>query len=143
VYTAHNVNMKTRDGGDGILNRITLRFLYWIMDDIFVHTKAMKDELIKEFSVRDEKVTVIPFGINNTVLATDLDFSRARDSLNLANDDIALLFFGYIALYRGLNILVDALNKVVAKVQDVKLIIAGRVKGSDGYWKGINRKISK
>jgi glycosyltransferase involved in cell wall biosynthesis len=143
VYTAHNVNMKARDGGDNILNRISLKFLYWIMDHIFVHTKAMKDELIREFGVRDEKVTVIPFGINSTVPETDLDSSRARKALNLCSDDVVLLFFGNIAPYKGLEILVDAFNRVAVEVRNVKLVIAGPIKGAGEYWEGINSIISK
>jgi D-inositol-3-phosphate glycosyltransferase len=143
VYTAHNVNMKARDGGDNILNRISLKFLYWIMDHIFVHTKAMKEELIKEFGVRDEKVTVIPFGINSTVPETELNSSKARDLLNLSEDEIALLFFGNIAPYKGLEILIDALNKVVAEGHNVKLVIAGGIKGANEYWEGINNTILK
>ena len=39
VYTAHNVNMKKRDGNDGFLNRMSLKFLYNYVDHIFVHTE--------------------------------------------------------------------------------------------------------
>lgn len=143
VYTAHNVNMKARDGGDSILNRMSLKFLYWIVDHILVHTRAMKDELIREFGVRAEKVTVIPFGINSTVPETDLDPSRARDRLNLGNGEVALLFFGNIAPYKGLEILVDAFKRVAEEVPNVKLIIAGAVKNSAAYWKEVDGMISR
>jgi len=142
VYTAHNVNMKTRDGGDNLLNRISLRFLYGIVDHILVHTNAMKDELMKKFGVGDDKVTVIPFGINSTLPETELNSSRARDSLKLGKDDTGLLFFGNIAPYKGLETLIDAMNTIVGEVCNVRLIIAGGVKGSDEYWKEINRRIA-
>ena len=103
----------------------------------------MKDELKREFGAPDENVTVIPFGINSTVPETELNSSKARNLLNLSKDDIALLFFGNIAPYKGLEILVDALNKVVAKGHKVKLIIAGVIKGAPQYWEGINSTIKK
>jgi D-inositol-3-phosphate glycosyltransferase len=143
LYTAHNVNMKSRDGGDNVINRLSLRFLYWIMDHIFVHTRAMKEELTKEFGVKAEKVTVIPFGINSTVPETDLDASRARDRLNLGKGEVALLFFGYIAPYKGLEVLVNAMREVVAKGHNIKLIIAGSIKNADEYWKNVNSMIAK
>ncbi len=42
ILTAHNVNEKERDGGDGIFNRFTLKVLYTLVDHIFVHTHKMK-----------------------------------------------------------------------------------------------------
>jgi hypothetical protein len=39
VVTAHNVNVAKRDGRDSLLNRLTLRFQYWMSDHIFVHTE--------------------------------------------------------------------------------------------------------
>ena len=67
VFTAHNVNAGARDGIDSIGNRLTLKIQYHLSDHIFVHTEKMKDELLKDFGVRGEAVSVIPFGINNAV----------------------------------------------------------------------------
>ncbi len=67
VFTAHNVNAGRRDKKDSWLNRITLKCQYKLADHVFVHTKKMKNELVGEFDVEAEKVTVIPYGINNAV----------------------------------------------------------------------------
>ena len=67
VLTAHNVNASRRDRKDTLLNRLTLRIQYRLADKIFVHTEKMKRELIDAFAVAESRVTVIPFGINNTV----------------------------------------------------------------------------
>ena len=143
VYTAHNVNMKTRDGGENLLNRISLKILYRIVDHIFVHTQAMKDELIREFGVAHGMVTVIPFGINKTIPDTELDSLNARKYLKLEKSDIVLLFFGNIAPYKGLDILVDSFELVAAEETKIKLIIAGSIKKSDDYWKDIEKAITK
>jgi len=142
VYTAHNVNIDKRDGNDSILNRRTLKFLYNYVDHIFVHTKLMKDELTGQFGTPDAKVTVIPFGINSTVPNTELNYRNARNLLNLSKGDIALLFFGNIATYKGLETLIDALKQLVEEGHNVKLIIAGSIKGTGKYWECINSKIS-
>jgi glycosyltransferase involved in cell wall biosynthesis len=143
LYTAHNINAKARDGGDNLVNRTGLTFLYWIVDHIFVHTQAMKDELARDFGVHPQKVTVIPFGINDTVPVTELTSREARDLLSLSKDDIVLLFFGYIAPYKGLEILIDALSRIAPGVRNVKLIIAGAVKNSETYWHGIESRITR
>src|SRR5262245_57048592 len=38
IFTAHNINSGDRDGNDSFLNRLALRFMYKIVDHIFVHT---------------------------------------------------------------------------------------------------------
>ena len=72
AFTAHNVNARKRDGKDSFLNRLSLRIQYRLSDHIFVHTERMKAELLSDFSVQENKVSVIPFGINNTAPNTAL-----------------------------------------------------------------------
>ena len=105
LFTAHNVNAGQRDGNDSLMNRLTLRFMYRIMNHIFVHTNKMKIQLIKDFQVSPEKVSVIPFGINNFVPKSELTTSEAKGRLGLRQDQRALLFFGQIAPYKGLDLL--------------------------------------
>src|SRR4029077_12235325 len=66
VFTAHNVNAGKRDLDDSWLNRLSLKIQYEWCDQIFVHTHRMKSELVTDFRTPEEKVSVIPFGINNT-----------------------------------------------------------------------------
>src|SRR5262249_46607304 len=72
ALTAHNVNKRWRDGRDTPLNRLTLRVQYRLANHIFVHTEKMKHELLSQFSVPKARVSVIPFGINNSVPDTAL-----------------------------------------------------------------------
>src|SRR5260370_31206150 len=72
AFTAHNVNAGKRDANDSVLNRLSLRIQYRLADHIFVHTERMKDELVEEFGIRKEAITVIPFGINNSVPEKEL-----------------------------------------------------------------------
>ena len=81
VLTAHNVNAAIRDSKDTLLNRFTLRIQYRLADHIFVHTKKMKLELHEQFGVRAERVTVIPFGINNSVPDTRSHSVRGKAAI--------------------------------------------------------------
>jgi D-inositol-3-phosphate glycosyltransferase len=141
VLTVHNVNMGIRDSKDSVLNRCTLRVQYRLADHIFVHSEGMKCELIKDFGVANSRVSVIPFGINNAVPNTRLTRREARQRLDVAEGKKTLLFFGNIAPYKGLEYLVTALQKFVARRSDYLLIIAGRPKNCPQYWAQIRQAI--
>jgi D-inositol-3-phosphate glycosyltransferase len=141
VLTAHNVNRARRDSRDTRFNRLTLRIQYRLSDHIFVHTEKMKLELIEDFGETDARVTVIPFGINNTVPNTILTAAEAKQRLGLCETDKALLFFGRITRYKGLEYLVAAFRQVFAKDPDYRLIIAGRPAACDTYWNQVREDL--
>jgi D-inositol-3-phosphate glycosyltransferase len=141
VFTAHNVNARERDGNDSLLNRVSLRIQYHFVDHIFVHTEAMKRELLSGFALQEAKVTVIPFGINNTVAKTALTSLQAKQQLGLSPMDKALLFFGNIAPYKGLEYLVTAFDRLLAKDRNYRLLIVGCPKGPANYWNQIRQTI--
>jgi len=143
VFTAHNVNAGKRDLNDSWLNRVTLKIQYTLSDHIFVHTDGMKHEMVVEFRVPENKISVIPFGINNTVPNSSLSSAEAKHQLGLSSSDRIMLFFGNIAPYKGLEYLVSAFTEILNKDQSYRLIIAGTPKGSDGYWKQIHEGIAR
>jgi glycosyltransferase involved in cell wall biosynthesis len=141
VMTVHNVNVGRRDGHDGPLNRATLKIQYRLAQHLFVHTAAMRDELVRDFDVPSDKVSVIPFGINDTVPRTDLDRHGARRLLGLPEAAPVFLFFGNIAPYKGLEYLVDAMPAVLADHPECRLVVAGRPKGAEDYWRRVEARI--
>lgn len=143
VLTLHNVNARKRDSRDSWLNRLTLRVQYQLADHMFVHTEKMKQELRAEFPVPDERISVIPFGINNAVPTTTMTGQDARRQLGLGEQDKTILFFGNIAPYKGLEYLVEAFYQVSRDREDYKLIIAGRPKNCESYWSGLRAEIGK
>jgi len=143
VLTVHNVNAGIRDGSDSWLNRFTLRFQYRIADQIFVHTERMKAELTRDFGVREDAVSVIPFGINNATPHTDITCEQARERLGAQSGARTLLFFGNIIPYKGLEYLVAAFERLAGARPDYQLIIAGRPRGAEEYWSGIQQKIAR
>jgi glycosyltransferase involved in cell wall biosynthesis len=143
VFTAHNVNTRKRDGRDSWLNRLSLRIQYRLCHQILVHTAAMKDELVTDFGIPASRVTIIPFGINNTCPSTPLDRCKTRERFNFAPSDKVLLFFGQIAPYKGLEYLVSAFIELAKQDADYRLLIAGKVKkGYAAYWNEIQSRIT-
>jgi glycosyltransferase involved in cell wall biosynthesis len=143
VLTAHNVNAGQRDGNDSWWNRWTLGVQYRMSDHIFVHTPLMKEELCTTFGVSGARVSVIPFGINNSVPHTDMSAQEAKRRLGLKPTEKAILFYGAIRPYKGLEHLVDAFLDAAARNPDFRLIIAGEPKrGASEYWRGIQDRIA-
>ncbi len=134
VFTAHNVNAAKRDAMDSWVNRVTLYLQYCLVDHIFVHTGKMRDELQTEFEVNPNKITIIPYGINNAVPDTGLPESEAKRQLGIENTDFAVLFFGQIAPYKGLEYLIAAFVELLKGDSRYRLIIAGKPKWDEVYW---------
>jgi D-inositol-3-phosphate glycosyltransferase len=144
ILTAHNVNVRKRDGRDTWLNRLSLRIQYRLCHHILVHTPAMKDELVADFAIAPPRVTVIPFGINNTCPITALGRREARERLGVGLDEKTLLFFGQLAPYKGLEYLTAAMSKLAKEDKDLRIVIAGRIKpGYARYWEAIQTEISR
>ncbi len=141
VLTAHNVNAAKRDSRDTFLNRITLRIQYLLAGHIFVHTEKMKLELIEEFGVQESQVTVIPFGINDTVPNTDLSPREAKQRLGIRVGERTILFFGRIRPSKGLEYLIAAFHQVSTRHDAYRLIIAGSPDDCENYWSTIQESI--
>ena len=111
--------------------------------DLDTHTEKMKDALVGSYHVSAKKVSVIPFGINNTVPNSQLTTQEARDRLSLKSDEKIILFFGNIAPYKGLKYTIMALGDLKEKYPNLRLIIAGRIKECKTYWSKIERLIAQ
>src|SRR2546426_6361488 len=146
VFTAHNVDDQSRDGKTAsVVNRLSLTFLYHIVDHIFVHTHAMTNRLVEEFKVAANKVTVVPFGINDVIPPSNATRSAARQQLGLGHDERVLLFFGNITPYKGVEDLLRAMAILVQEGKRFTLILAGRVKdrSCEAYWAALEYLIEE
>ncbi len=144
ALTVHNVNQGRRDSNDSLLNRVTLRIQYRLADHMFVHTRKMKNELVEDFGVCEKSVTVIRHPINNAFPDTDLTPAAAKLRLGIKGDEKAILFFGRIKPYKGLEHLLAAFQKLVISDVNYRLIIAGEVqKGNEKYLAEIQQVVRR
>jgi glycosyltransferase involved in cell wall biosynthesis len=142
ALTAHNVNQARRDGNDSVLNRLTLRMQYRLTDHIFVHTQKMKDELIGDFGVGDRAITVIRHPVNDAFPDTDLTTEDAKRRLGLHNHEKAILCFGRIKPYKGIEHLLEAFKRLAERDATYRLIIAGELQSeNEGYLNQIKQMI--
>ncbi len=140
VFTAHNLDHNERVGRKSKWTRFSLKMMYLIVDAVIVHTEKMRQRLISSYGVREEKISVIPHGVNVAVPITPLSRNEARSKLGIAPDARQLLFFGGLDHYKGLDILLDAMINVD---MGIRLFIAGRSKLGSKYYQDIETQIQR
>lgn len=147
ALTAHNVNREKRDAKDSLLNRMTLGMQYRLCDHVFVHTQRMKEELCQDFKVAPNAVTVIRYPMNYALPDTELTPAEAKRQLGLAKDERAVLFFGKVRPYKGIEHLLAAFKVLSASTPHTgsyRLILAGEPKkGSEEYLNELQDFITK
>jgi glycosyltransferase involved in cell wall biosynthesis len=127
VYTAHNP--RPRAGTSGWLDRAR----YQSADAIVVLSRAGMDDLIAD-GVAPSKVSYLPHGNYLQFCQDTISRSEARHSLGLPTTAQVVLFFGGIAPYKGLDILIEAFARLRRQHRDAHLVIVGRPQGAlDGY----------
>lgn len=143
VFTAHNIDAGARDGCQSWSNRVSLRFFYRFVDHTIVHTERMRGQLVEDFGVAVSNISVIPHGIMSAVPESDLTRSEARRRLNLVKGARVLLFFGSILPYKGLDLLIEAMQRLVQQDPKILLLIAGDFKKHFDYWARISQAIDR
>jgi len=143
IFTAHNVNAGARDNCDSFLNRLTLKIQYRLCAHLFVHTNKMKAELVDDFGVAPERVSVIPLGFYSNVPNTAMTCAEAKAKLGLKPEEKAVLFFGNITGYKGLEFLVEAFISIAKRDPSYRLVIAGAPKHAPEYWATLQQQIAQ
>ena len=92
---------------------------------IIVNSGYMKNEVKNIFHLPDDKVTVIPNGVEiDKFKGYERNYEFRR---NFAADNEKIVFFvGRLVHEKGVHILIDAVPKISSYYNDVKFVIAGR-----------------
>jgi glycosyltransferase involved in cell wall biosynthesis len=95
---------------------------YWIrryFNQIIVHGEKLKEQMIKEYNLPNEKVHAIPIGEHEVAPFKIYEREDIKEDGNL------ILFFGRIYEYKGLEYLIKAEPMITKEVPDAKIVIAG------------------
>jgi len=95
------------------------------------------------FQISPDKVAVISHGINNRIPRRDVSQKEAREKLNIELTAHAILFFGQVDEYKGIETLIDAASLLVKENPAVVLIIAGKPKRHLHYAVQLKSKAEK
>ena len=102
----------------------TFHNLYRMVDAIICHSDHIKTRLDTEFSVPPEKVSVIPHGPFFYDLP-DVDNQTTLRNFGIEQDKILVLWQGIIFPYKGIDLLLDAWQRVEVRDESACLVIAG------------------
>ncbi|OEU72411.1 MAG: hypothetical protein BA864_06560 [Desulfuromonadales bacterium C00003093] len=116
--------------------KLLYKIIYNIPNLLVVHTDRMRQELIRHYSVAEEKIAFMQHGLNDVVPDHGMVREHCKEKLDLPLDKCLLLFFGNILPYKGLETLLEAFNCLGG---EYCLVIAGKV--SAEYGRKINRLI--
>jgi glycosyltransferase involved in cell wall biosynthesis len=122
VLTVHNV--LPHDAHNAV-NRLLFRLIYAVPHTLVVHTRRMSERLQREFGVRPGRIVVMEHGIDRIVPPSAGRRSWLREQCGLGSAQRIVLFFGNVAKYKGLDVLIQAFSRFPEGSQAV-LVVAGR-----------------
>jgi len=93
-----------------------------LSDKVIVHTKLAKEVLVKTYGVDENKLDIIPHGVETRF--PSIHIQKIKEKLNL-NGKKTVLHFGIIRTSKGLNKLLSAFKKVLCAHPNVSLLIVG------------------
>jgi glycosyltransferase involved in cell wall biosynthesis len=99
-----------------------------IADHIFTVTERIRTRLLHLGSVPEDKVSVIPNGVESSLFPENGNGGSAKTG----NGGPTLIFTGNLAPYQGIDLMLQALRKVLNQRKDVRLKIVTE-SSFDGY----------
>jgi glycosyltransferase involved in cell wall biosynthesis len=87
---------------------------------IIVHEQCFKDIAVNSYGINQEKIHVIPHGVESLEAP---DMADARAALQLSNDAQIVLFMGYATGYKGIDLLIEGFSEYAKDNPKAYLII--------------------
>lgn len=128
VTTIHDVFRHPGDRGTTPGSEYTRRIAFARSQQLIVHAEVLKDALVKQFHVPQQRVNVLPHGELGSM------YQRLATNKDVVREPYTLLFYGRIWPYKGLKYLMEAMPLIAEKIPEVKLIIAGRGENIEQYF---------
>ena len=124
LYICHNAIPHERFICDSFLTKVALKQA----DCIIAHSESDKD--ILSLMLPKAVVKVNPHPAYNFFKIKNMSKLEARSILGIREDAKVLLFFGLVREYKGLSHLLNAMPEIVARFENIKLVIAGDFGGN-------------
>ncbi|HSW74998.1 MAG TPA: glycosyltransferase [Candidatus Saccharimonadales bacterium] len=87
---------------------------------MIVHEQYFKQLLVDQYGANANKVDVIPHGVEDF---TPVDMQTARQKLDIPAGKHVVLFMGYLAGYKGFDLLIEGFAEYVKRDPDAYLVI--------------------
>ena len=134
ISTLHSLEYKRAGGVNSPEGLMIESFEWWLTYEsslVIVCSNAMKGDTKQKYTVPDDKIWVVPIGIDPTkFLVSRPNRDRVRDRFGITQSNKLVLFVGRLTHQKGCEYLIRAIPSV-SKYYDAKLIVVG-----DGYMRG-------
>ncbi len=105
---------------------------------VIVTSEGIKREIMKYYGIPEEKITVIPNGVNIERFKRNDNMRKViRKELGISSGDFVIIFVGRNLKRKGFEYLLKALPLLNRKA---KLIVAG---GNDGYYQNLTKDLKQ
>ncbi len=96
-------------------------------EKIIVHSNYMKSQLVNIHKISQQKVKIIPGGVDTIRFSPGLPRKISRKKLGLSEKNVIILSVSRLARRKGLEQLIEAIDYVVKKnKEDISLLIGGK-----------------
>jgi glycosyltransferase involved in cell wall biosynthesis len=140
VISAHGAILRImgREGRKGLFDRV---FGHNILRDAkkLIAVSELEKRQYQEFGIEEEKIEIVPNGINLSQFDSLPEKGSFRKKYNL-DDHSVILFLGRIHRIKGIDILIDAFAELKKEKTEAKLIIAGP---DDGFKRDCGMRIAE
>jgi glycosyltransferase involved in cell wall biosynthesis len=147
IYTCHSLSFEEFISRNGNEHRFISKFVNSIQswghkkfeknilkksDEIVVLSKFTKDKVINIHQILDEKIKVIPGGVNLNKFTPAIDRKAIRKRLKIPSDKIILFTVRNLVPRMGLENLIIAFNDLIKQNAEINLVIGGEGKLKTG-----------
>ncbi len=123
---------------NNLLQKNLLKFYLNSIDKHITFSKNVTNQINKIYNVKNGITLFLPIPKK---FGEPINKNLSKEKLNLCKDSIYILFFGLIREYKGLDILIKSMSKIIEEKNKVKLLIVGEnYKSIKNYEKIIERK---
>jgi glycosyltransferase involved in cell wall biosynthesis len=91
---------------------------------VVANSCAVRDDAIRREGLRASKVVVIHNGVSASAYTASLD-GRERRALGIAADDPIALYVANLIHYKGHEVLLEAMRRLVNRIPSARLLLAG------------------
>jgi len=123
IITVHNVLSHDKHSIDEIVSRL----LFKLCDHFVVHSSSNEAQLQKYFNIPADKISNIPHGPLDFHVQEGKNRDEIRQNFGFQPTDKVILLFGAIRPYKGIDTALESLPRVIAKIPDARLLIAGKL----------------
>jgi glycogen synthase len=90
-----------------------------------VLSRAFRDVLVRRYGVREERVDIVPGGVQADIFDTGLSRAEAREKLGWPQERLILVTVRRLARRMGLENLIDAVDLLRKRQPDILAVLAG------------------